>query len=64
MATIIYRLRNVCERTGLSRSQIYSLAARGKFPRPIKLSERASGWPSTEVDEWIEERIRESREVV
>jgi prophage regulatory protein len=33
----------------------------GKFPNKINLGSRAVGWISSEVNEWIEERIRESR---
>lgn len=62
MQCSIYRLRDVQRLTGLSRSQIYALASRGSFPRPIKLSERASGWLSSEVEQWIADRIQHSRE--
>jgi predicted DNA-binding transcriptional regulator AlpA len=29
----------------------------GRFPRPVKLSERVNVWPDNEVDAWIAERI-------
>ena len=60
----ILRKPTVRQRTGLGNSQIYALAAKGEFPKPIKLGKRASGWIEDEIDEWIEEKIRESREVV
>ena len=47
------------ERCGISRAQIYKLAARGEFPRPAKISERCARWPSTEIDEWIAARLAE-----
>lgn len=40
----ILRLPVVKSRTGLGRTSIYNLVAAGKFPRHIKISERASGW--------------------
>lgn len=56
----ILRCREVQNRTGLSKSTIYALAARGKFPKPIKLAERASGWSTSSIQNWIDERINSS----
>ena len=47
--------------TGLSRSTIYLRMEQGKFPEKINLGSRAVGWISSEIKEWIEERIKESR---
>lgn len=55
------RVREVCERTGLSRTAMYRLAKEGHFPKPIRLTTRRSGWLSDEVDEWITSRVAESR---
>ena len=62
MSTRILRRRQVMDLTGLSRSGIYSLIERGQFPKQIKLGEKAVGWPEPEVEAWIEERIKASRE--
>lgn len=51
------RLSSVLARTGLSRSDIYRKAQLGKFPKPVKLGDRASAWPEHEVTAWIAERI-------
>ena len=59
--TRFLRLPEVLERTGLSRSTIYVRLAAGCFPRPVALGGRAVGWIEAEVDEWIRERIAESR---
>ena len=56
------RLPEVLERTGLSRSTIYVRLEQGLFPRPVSLGGRAVGWIESEVDEWISERIAESRD--
>ena len=55
------RLPEVLARTGLSRSTIYVRLDHGRFPRPVSLGRRAVGWIEAEVDEWIRERITESR---
>ena len=57
----IYRLPDVIARTGLSRSAIYDLAAKGQFPQQINLGPRTVGWVESEVMEWIEARINDSR---
>lgn len=52
----IIKLPELKQMTGLSRSSIYALAAKGQFPRPIPLSTRASGWLYDEVSQWLQER--------
>jgi prophage regulatory protein len=56
-ALTLERLPWVKARTGLSRSEIYRRVAAGSFPAPVKLGERASAWPASEVDGWIAARI-------
>ena len=56
MQQIILRRPAVQERTGLGRSQLYRLMQAGVFPKPLKLSERCSGWLASEIDDWIEAR--------
>lgn len=60
MSETLLRLSGVKSRTGLGRSHIYALAARGEFPKPVKLGERASAWVESEVTEWVRSRIRAS----
>ena len=60
MVQRILRLPTVIECTGISRSLIYLKMGEGTFPKSIKLGERAIGWPSTEIDSWIEEQIQKS----
>ena len=59
--TRFLRLPEVQARTGLSRSTIYVRLDQGRFPRPVSLGSRAVGRIEAEVDEWIRERIAESR---
>lgn len=57
----ILRLPAVKARCGLSRSSLYSMMAKGAFPRSISIGPRAIGWASNEIDAWIESRVAESR---
>lgn len=50
------RLPQVIQLTGLGRDSIYRLGSAGHFPRPRKLSERASAWREDEIQKWIESR--------
>jgi prophage regulatory protein len=61
MANTVLRLPAVRQRTGLGRSTIYSRIALGKFPRPIRLSERCVGWLENDIEAWLSERMTEAR---
>jgi prophage regulatory protein len=49
----ILRINEVSKISGLPVSSIYRLVREGKFPKPVKLSARASGWISSNVQDWI-----------
>ena len=53
----LIRLKQVKEKTGLSRSSIYQFIKEGKFPAQVKLGQRAAAWVDSEVDDWINGRI-------
>ena len=55
------RISEVEALTGLSRTTIYDWSAQGRFPRPVRLSERAVRWIESEVVEWMAERIEQDR---
>ena len=57
----IWRLPVVQSRTGLGRSSIYDKIKKGEFPEPINLGLRAVGWIADEVEQWIQDRIDDSR---
>ena len=44
--------------TGLSRSTIYDLMAKGAFPRPVRLTAKAVGWPESAIANWLAQRPR------
>ena len=47
--------------TGLGRTTVYEQMATGRFPRPIKLGERAVGWLEDDIQNWIETKVLESK---
>lgn len=57
----ILRRPNVEDCTGLPKSSIYALMAKGAFPKPIKIGARAVGWLESDIDAWIEAQVSASR---
>lgn len=56
-AVRILRMKQLIERTRLSRATLYVLmAGDATFPRKIKLTARTVGWLESEVDAWITSR--------
>jgi prophage regulatory protein len=50
-------LKAVIARTSLSRAFLYDLAARGLFPKPVRLSMNRVAWTSSAVNAWIAAKI-------
>ena len=48
----IYRLPDVMNMTGLSRSSIYLRVSTDEFPKPVKIGRRAVGWPEDSIIAW------------
>lgn len=55
----IMRLQEVMATTGLARSTVYKFIANEKFPKPVSLGGRSTGWVAEEVNDWVLERIEE-----
>ena len=55
----LLRLPEVISRTGYKRSNIYQLMNLGDFPKSVQLGPRAVAWLSSEIDQWIDDRINE-----
>lgn len=55
----ILRLPATINKSGLGRDSIYRGGREGWFPKPVKLSERASGWFEDEIDEFLQQRAAE-----
>lgn len=58
----IIRLPAVLKLVGVSRSTLYKMIAEKRFPRQIRLNERCVGWALSDVNQWICQRIADSRE--
>lgn len=52
------RRSEVIERVGLSDTTIYNLEINGNFPKRIALTPRCVAWRESEVQAWIESRIK------
>lgn len=50
----ILRRHEVQDLTGLPKSTLYRMISEGRFPGPVKLSERSVGWDSTLVQNWVD----------
>jgi prophage regulatory protein len=55
----ILKRRAAEAKCGLSKTALYDKIQKGKFPKPVKLSPKSVGWLESELDQWIEARIRE-----
>lgn len=56
---VFLRISEVARVTGLPRSTIFEMAAKGVFPKQVRLSPRAVGWLEAEIQEWQRARIAE-----
>jgi prophage regulatory protein len=64
MTETFLRIPAAKKRTGFGRSHIYSLIRIGKFPKQINLGPQSVAWLESEISDWMEQRILESRGVV
>ncbi|KMV95496.1 transmembrane protein 143 [Klebsiella oxytoca 10-5249] len=53
-------MRFLTKLTGLTDKWFYKLIKDGDFPKPVKLG-RSSRWLKSEVENWLQERINQSR---
>ncbi|RCW21325.1 AlpA family transcriptional regulator [Vibrio parahaemolyticus] len=56
------KLKEVMEKTALSRSAIYRKMNDGEFPESVSLGERAVAWVESEVQDWVIDRVTERDE--
>lgn len=61
MSNTLIRLPEVQRRTGYSKAWIYRLLRESRFPQSVKIGSRAIAFVESEVDDWINQRIAESR---
>ena len=53
---LILRKRQLAQLLGIGTATLDRMRARGDFPAPIKLSEKAVGWPMATIQAWIDSR--------
>ncbi|WP_038057197.1 helix-turn-helix transcriptional regulator [Thermodesulfobacterium hydrogeniphilum] len=58
----LYRIDDLVELLRVGRSTIYLWVKEGRFPKPVKLSRRVSGWLRSDVHAWLEARKEEIKE--
>ncbi|CDT35904.1 hypothetical protein VCRLGP107_520003 [Vibrio crassostreae] len=56
----LIRIREVLDKTGLSKATLYRLIAAGKFPASIQIAYRAVAWEESQVDEYLLNMISQS----
>lgn len=61
MSQSLIRLAEVQRRTGYSKAWIYRLLKENRFPQSVKIGSRSIAFVESEVDDWINQRIAESR---
>ena len=61
MVNKILRLPQVKSQTGLSRSTIYLRIKNKEFPESISLGGRAVGWLESDIQDWLDDKRKESR---
>ena len=50
------RLKDVVKRVPVAKSTIWLWVSDGKFPAPVKLSDRVTAWPLASIERWEAER--------
>ncbi|CAM4179587.1 AlpA family transcriptional regulator [Shigella dysenteriae] len=61
MSQSFIRLSEVQRRTGYSKVWIYRLIKEQRFPQSVKIGSRSIAFIESEIEEWINQRIAESR---
>jgi len=58
MTHAVLRMKEVIAKTGMQRTNLYRQVKAKTFPQPISLGAKAVGWVESEVDAWIETRMK------
>lgn len=62
MSTNVLRLPQLLKKVGLSRSAIYAAISEQRFPPPVRLGIRAVGWLEEEVEAWVLQQVKNTRQ--
>ncbi|HFQ5227608.1 TPA: helix-turn-helix transcriptional regulator [Vibrio vulnificus] len=52
------RLQEVKEKTGLSKSAIYSKIKEREFPASVPIGSRTVAWLESDINDWLEGRVQ------
>lgn len=58
----ILKLPEVLHLTKVSKSKWYCEIRKGNAPKPIKLGDRAVAWVMDDVRQWLDQRIKQSKQ--
>ena len=61
MSKSLIRFSEVQKRTGYSKAWLYRLMSEQRFHAAIKIGSRSIAFIESEIDDWINQRITESR---
>ncbi|WP_010322919.1 helix-turn-helix transcriptional regulator [Marinobacterium stanieri] len=53
--------KEVEQLTSMSRTSIYRMMGKSEFPKQVRLSPSRVGWLAEDIDNWLQQRIDESR---
>ena len=54
----LIKLKEVMAKTSLGHSSIYKFISEGTFPKQVSLGAKSVAWVESEVDDWIEEKVK------
>ncbi|HDS9358809.1 TPA: AlpA family transcriptional regulator [Enterobacter chengduensis] len=57
----LLRIRQVEEKIGFSKSWVYQQISKNRFPPGIRIGNVQVAWLESEIDAWIQQRLRLSR---
>ena len=49
--------KQVCQKIALSRATLDRMVAQGRFPKPLKLTERRMAYEAQAVEAWMAEQV-------
>ena len=61
MQTKFLRPKDAAKKAGISISHLYNLIARNDFSNPIKISKGITVFLESDIDDWIQEKVQDSR---
>ena len=52
------RVKEVLEILGVGKTTLYEMIKDGRLSKPLRIGKRAVGWPSTDIDAYLESQPR------